>query len=120
VVCACFPDEEHDVGLLGAALRFSELGLRVTYLGARTPAQQLGHAVAASKAHLVALSALVDPGPRTFRATLARTMKALPPGVPVVVGGAAARLHARAVDALGARLLETPEQWDAFARSLPK
>jgi MerR family transcriptional regulator, light-induced transcriptional regulator len=120
VVCACFPDEEHDVGLLGAALRFSEAGLRVTYLGARTPAQQLGHAVGVSKAHLVALSALVDTGPRTFRATLGRILKALPSGVPVVVGGAAARQHGKIVEALGARLLDTPEQWDAFSRSLPK
>lgn len=118
VVCACFPDEEHDVGLLGAALRFSEAGLKVTYLGARTPGQQLAHAVAASKAQLVALSALVDPGPRAFRSTLARVMKQLPAGVQVVVGGAAARQHAKVVEALGAKLLDTPEQWDAFARTL--
>lgn len=118
VVCACFPDEEHDIGLLGAALRFSEAGLRVTYLGARTPAEQLARAVTESKAQLVALSALVDPGPRVFRATLARVLKRLPAGVQVLVGGAAARVHARAVEALGARLLDTPEQWDAFARAL--
>jgi MerR family transcriptional regulator, light-induced transcriptional regulator len=118
VLCACFPEEEHDIGLLGAALRLSEAGVKVTFLGARTPAQELAQAAAGSKVHLIALSALVDPGPRPFRATLARLMKQVPPGIPVVVGGAAARAHAKAVEELGARLVDTSEQWDAFLRTL--
>lgn len=116
VLCACFPDEEHDVGLLGAALRFSEAGLQVTFLGARTPAQELGRAAQAGKVDLVALSAVVDPGPRAFRATLARIRRSLPAGVSLVVGGAAARTHAKALKSQGAGLVDTPGQCDAALR----
>ncbi len=51
-ICACFPEEQHELGLLGAALRFRHEGWRVTYLGARVPLEHLAenHLAAAAGA----------------------------------------------------------------------
>lgn len=111
VICACLPGEDHEVGLLGAALRFREAGIRVTWLGARTPAEDLGRAAAKSRPNLVALAAQLDEGVRGLRASLGSVLRLLPRGVPVVVGGAAARRHEALVTELGAELVDTPEQW---------
>ena len=117
VICACLPGEDHEVGLLGAALRFREAGLRVTWLGARTPAEDLGRAAAKARPNLVALAAHLDEGARGLRASLGSVLKVLPRGVPVVVGGAAARRHAGLVSELGAELVDTPEQWERLLRA---
>ncbi|MFO0599607.1 MAG: MerR family transcriptional regulator [Myxococcaceae bacterium] len=85
VVCACLPSEEHELGLLGAALRFRHAGWRVTYLGARTPLRQLANVVRTLKPDLIALSAVRD------GRELKGLDKLLPAGTRVVVGGAAAR-----------------------------
>ncbi len=52
VVCACLADEQHELGLLGAALRFRHQGYRVTFLGARTPLEELVRVVVAVKPDL--------------------------------------------------------------------
>jgi MerR family transcriptional regulator, light-induced transcriptional regulator len=116
VICACLPGEDHEVGLLGAALRFREAGFRVTWLGARTPADDLGRAVAKSRPSLVALAAHLNEGVRGLRASLGGVLKTLPRGVPVVVGGAAARQHQSLVAELGAEVVDTPEQWARLFR----
>ncbi len=41
VVCACFPDEGHELGALSVAFHLCRLGLHVTYLGARLPFEDL-------------------------------------------------------------------------------
>ncbi len=62
VVCACLPDEEHDLGLLGAARRFRAAAFRVTFLGARTPVE---HVARRLRAAVVALACVHDPGATT-------------------------------------------------------
>jgi DNA-binding transcriptional MerR regulator len=114
-VLACFPDEEHEIGLLGVALRLRHAGVRVTLLGQRVPAEDLGRAVAALRPGLVGLSAVTNRGPEDFRATLARVMEALPPGVPVWVGGAAARAHQDVSLRLGARVFSGEDDWVTMA-----
>ncbi len=114
-VLACFPDEEHEIGLLGVALRLRHTGVRVTLLGQRVPAEDLGRAVAALRPDLVGLSAVTHRGPEDFRATLARVMEALPPGVPVWVGGAAARAHPDVSLRLGARVFSGEDDWVTMA-----
>lgn len=113
VVCACFPDEAHELGLLGAALKFRHHGWRVTFLGARTPVEQLGTVVRVTRPRLVALSAIADPGASAFTRTLARVM-AERGDASVVVGGRAAERHAAAVEAAGARLVRTDAEWTAL------
>ncbi|XXF79017.1 MerR family transcriptional regulator [Myxococcaceae bacterium GXIMD 01537] len=110
-VLACFPDEEHEIGLLGAALRLRHAGVRVTLLGQRVPAEDLGRAVAALGPDLVGLSAVTDRGADAFEATLTGLMRALPPGLPVWVGGPGAEAHAELCGRLGARCFRGPEAW---------
>lgn len=114
-VLACFPDEEHEIGLLGTALRLRHSGVRVTLLGQRVPAEDLGRAVASLRPDLVGLSAVTNRGAEDFRATLARVMEALPPGVPVWVGGAASQAHLEVSLRLGARVFSSEDDWVKLA-----
>lgn len=84
VVCACLENEEHEVGLIGAALRFRHQGYRVTFLGARTPVDQLLRVVNTVKPELVALSVVEAEG---LDAQLAELAAGLPPGTKVLFGG---------------------------------
>ncbi|MFY2562500.1 MerR family transcriptional regulator [Corallococcus terminator] len=110
-VLACFPDEEHELGLLGVALRMRHAGFRVTLLGQRVPALDLGRAVAELKPELVGLSAINNRGEGPFRDTLSQLVRALPRDVPVWVGGAAAVAHSDIVVRLGARLFSGGDDW---------
>lgn len=113
VVCACFPDEEHELGLMGAALRFRHAGWRVTFLGARTPVEHLLRTVQRTEAELVALSTLTE-NAEGLTATLHELMAALPPHARVVVGGAAASKFKAVVLAQGALVVDSDEAWDAL------
>jgi len=110
VVCACFPDEQHELGLMGAALRFRHHGWRVTFLGALTPPEHLGKVVRVTRPELIALSAVSDPGEQAFARTLgalvAERGRAL-----VVVGGRAAERYPKLVEKAGARLVVGEAQW---------
>jgi methanogenic corrinoid protein MtbC1 len=47
VVCACFPGEQHELGLLVCTYHLARCGLRVAYLGPSLPFADLGHACTA-------------------------------------------------------------------------
>ncbi|MFT3713815.1 MAG: cobalamin B12-binding domain-containing protein [Archangium sp.] len=107
VVCACAPSEEHDLGLLGAALRFRHAGWKVTYLGARTPFDQLARAVVALRPDIVAVSAVRD----------GRELKSLRKAIPegrIVVGGSAAKGRIPGVE-----LIESPADWTKLFEEFP-
>lgn len=87
VVCACLPNEDHEIGLLGASLRFRHAGWRVTYLGARTPPEHLGRVVKRLEPDLIALSCINDEGPVQMKRTLEAVREALPDGARVAIGG---------------------------------
>jgi MerR family transcriptional regulator, light-induced transcriptional regulator len=110
-VLACFPDEQHELGLLGAALRLRHAGVVVTLLGQRTPAEEVGRVARELKADLVGLSAATDPGAREFEATLSRIVEAVPKGTAVWVGGPAALLHREVGGRLGVHVFESEEDW---------
>lgn len=110
VVCACFPEEQHELGLLQAALRFRHAGDRVTYVGARAEADKLGELVRRVRADLVGLSAVTDEGEVAFRAALTEVRSALP-RVAVVIGGAAARAYPQVCAELDAELIDTEADW---------
>lgn len=109
VVCACLPNEEHELGLLGAALRFRHEGWKVTYLGARTPFEQLARVTLALKPDLVAVSAVRD------GRDLKTLKKSLPPDTRIVVGGAAARGKAL----MGITLIEGADDWQKLLEEFP-
>ncbi|MFZ5446009.1 MAG: MerR family transcriptional regulator [Myxococcota bacterium] len=110
VVCACFPEELHDLGLLYAALRFRNAGLRVTYLGARTPVNDVVSMATRVKADLVALSASQALPRDHVVSTLAQLRKGLPASTRLVVGGAGAEALADDVTKTGAELI-TADTW---------
>lgn len=116
VVCACFPEEDHELGLLGAALRFRHAGFRVTYLGARTPPDALGRMVESSGAHLVGLSAINTMERKELRSVLGKVFGALPRGAEVVIGGAGAQRHPDVCAQLGAQLIQDDEDWESLLR----
>lgn len=110
VVAACFPNDEHELGLMGAALKFRHAGWRVTFLGARTPAEHLVRVVRVTQPQVVALSAVNDEGAARFEATLLEMMRDRGEAE-FVVGGRAAELHAAVVSRLGARTVTTADEW---------
>jgi len=56
VVAACFPDEDHQLGLLIVAWHLARHGVRVTYLGATLPIEELARACRKSRASAALLS----------------------------------------------------------------
>lgn len=92
-LCACFPEELHDLGLFGAALRLRELGCRITFLGQRVPVQQLVGAMRAIEPNVVALACVTDPGADAVRETLAAIGAARARRTLVIAGGVAAERH---------------------------
>ncbi|RKH71466.1 MerR family transcriptional regulator [Corallococcus interemptor] len=114
-VLACFPEEEHEIGLLGAALRLRHSGVRVTLLGQRVPAEGLGEMVARAKPDVVGLSAVTNRGATVFEDVLTRIRDALPKGMSVWVGGPAAQSHAEVCERLGVRLFAHEDDWTRMA-----
>lgn len=110
VVCACLPEEDHEIGLLGVALRFRDAGFRVTYVGARTPVEHLGTLAFALKPELIALSQVHDIERRELKRVLGALLRAVPAGTKVLVGGPGAEAHAALVEELGA-VIVAPGDW---------
>jgi methanogenic corrinoid protein MtbC1 len=110
-VLACFPDEQHELGLLGTALRLRHSGVMVTLLGQRTPAAEVGRVARDLKAELVGLSAVTDHGAREFEETLSRIVGAAPKATAVWVGGPAALVHREVCERLGVHVFERGEDW---------
>ncbi len=89
--------EQHAVGALLAAAATLVAGWRVVYLGPDLPAEEIACAALASEARAVGLSVVYVPDPGRLVAELTRVRALLPPGVPLLAGGAGA-------DALGSEL----------------
>ncbi len=90
--------EHHEFGALLAAAAALEEGWNVVYLGPNLPAADIAAAATQVGARAVALSAVYTNGGPGLR-EIGETASALPRGVPLFVGGAAAEEHA---DTLGA------------------
>lgn len=88
VICAGFPDERHELGLLGVAVRLALQGYRISWLGADIPAADLADAVEQEAPAMVCVSVL-QPRPAAEFEKYARTLRdAAPSGTRVVIGGA--------------------------------
>lgn len=112
-LCACFPDDQHEIGLLGAALRLRAAGYRITYLGQRTPATELARAARRIVPDVIALSAIQDEGAIAFGQTVKELAEALPNGLRVLVGGRAAITHQAACREAGMTVVSKPDDWAA-------
>ena len=97
--------EHHEFGALLAGAAAAEEGWNVTYLGPNLPAADIAAAAAQVGARAVALSAVYANGGRGLEG-VRDTAIALPRGVPLFVGGAAAEEH---VDSLGSDVRVLPD-----------
>ena len=97
---ACPADEEHDIPLLMFGIALGNRGWRITYLGPRTPAEDLLKAIDAIHPQLVVLASPREDAYGDLMAPLASA----PPGVRVAIGGAGAT--AEIARRMGALLLE--------------
>lgn len=117
-VLACFPEESHELGLLGVAVRLQHAGFRVTLLGQRTPMAELGRVVRELSPQVVGLSCVEDPGEEAFCRTLQAARAALPQGgdAPQLwVGGRAALRYGSACAGAGVRLFRDASDWARLA-----
>ncbi|MBF5042980.1 MerR family transcriptional regulator [Aggregicoccus sp. 17bor-14] len=117
-VLACFPEEQHELGLLGAAVQLHHAGYRVTVLGQRTPLAELARVARHLGAQRVGLSCVHDPGAEAFTRTLEELRTLLPrgPETPQLwVGGRAAQRHAEACAAADVRLFRGADDWAQLA-----
>lgn len=116
-VLACFEDDEHELGLLGVALRLSQMGMRPLFLGARTPPSAVRAAVKAVRPCLVALSVTIAPS-RARARSLVDDYAAAVGDVPWVVGGAAADSVATLVGKAGGAAAASDAEVDSILRGL--
>jgi DNA-binding transcriptional MerR regulator/methylmalonyl-CoA mutase cobalamin-binding subunit len=89
VALACFADEDHVLGLYGAALRFASWGFRTMILGARTPPSAIARVVSSIDPDVVALSVTIPPAPALGRELIDGYADACH-ATPWIVGGHAA------------------------------
>lgn len=100
---ACFPDEIHTLPLFAAGIYLAQLGYRISVLGARTPASELGRAVVELDPSVVGLSSTTRLPAAQFEAHL-RAYAAACGKRPLVVGGPGAAEHATVIKSVGAVL----------------
>jgi methanogenic corrinoid protein MtbC1 len=87
VVCACFPGEQHELGLLVCTYHLARRGLRVAYLGPSLPFADLGHACTALAPAAVYLSVTQTSVLRTQKAGLRSLLKRHGARMPFFIGG---------------------------------
>ncbi|MEP7122624.1 MAG: MerR family transcriptional regulator [Byssovorax sp.] len=89
VALACFAEEDHVLGLYGAALRFASWGFRTMILGARTPPSAIARVVSSVDPDVIALSVTISPAPALGRELIDGYADACR-ATPWIVGGDAA------------------------------
>lgn len=89
----------HDMGALIASVVARNEGWRTLFLGPDLPAADIARGARDTNAELVAISLVFPLDDDALRAELRALGTALPPGVPLVVGGAAAAGYADALPA---------------------
>lgn len=104
VLVATPAGELHELGAMMAAVAAAEAGWRVQYLGPNIPAGDLAKAAMKIGSDAVALS-LVHPDHAESTVNEIRELRrAMPPSVPIIVGGAAAIASADQLAAAGATI----------------
>jgi methanogenic corrinoid protein MtbC1 len=92
----------HEFGALLVAATATTEGWRVTYLGADLPAEDIAEAAVRTRARAVALSIVYPTGDPAVSDELRRLRNALPKGITLLVGGAAASAYGSWLDEIGA------------------
>ncbi|MEN0063673.1 MAG: MerR family transcriptional regulator [Myxococcota bacterium] len=88
VVMACYPDDPHELGLLGLSIRFALAGWRSVFLGARMPEADLIDFLQGHPAQLLCVSVVQQVERNALRGYAERVRHALPDAVGFAIGGA--------------------------------
>ena len=100
VVFATLPGEQHELGLLMAALVVAATGNRVLYLGIETPVDEIAAVARDVNAGAIAISISRASGGSPVRRAVARLRRRVPAHVRVLVGGEGAPAPPDRVDSL--------------------
>jgi len=87
VVCAGYPGEAHEIGLLSVAVKLAMRGWRVAYLGADLPVEELSDVLLTRNANLVCQSVFSSPEPEELMAHAQRMLRLCPPHTRIAIGG---------------------------------
>lgn len=109
VALACFAEEDHVLGLYGAALRFASWGFKTMIIGARTPPTAIARVVESLDPDVIALSTTVVPAPAHGRELVDGYADACR-WTPWVVGGAAAESMRSWIEARGGLFSDSDPQ----------
>jgi methanogenic corrinoid protein MtbC1 len=95
--------QHHELGALMVAITAMRAGWEVVYAGSSLPAEEIQHAVEVRNARAVALSLCYPADDPRIEGQLMKLRGALPPGLPLFVGGTASEGYARVLATIGAR-----------------
>lgn len=113
VLAACYPEEQHEMGLIGAALRFQDAGYRVTYLGARVPFNDLVKMARDVGPKWVAVSVVSPVAPRDLQ-QVAMALASLRPATRAVMGGIGVEPHRALCEAAGVKVVAEDRDWESL------
>ncbi len=105
IVVACFPDEYHQLGALIVAHQLCRHGMRVSFLGAALPFEDLDGACDVMSPGAVLLSVTRDAVYQIHRRALLDTLRKRAPKLPFFIGGQGAPANDAAIEKAGARLV---------------
>jgi DNA-binding transcriptional MerR regulator/methylmalonyl-CoA mutase cobalamin-binding subunit len=100
-ICACFPDELHELGSLVVAYHLARLGNRVVVLGASLPIEELDHACDRLHPIAVCLSVSRESVLKTHLPALVALVKRRHDRIAFFVGGEGARGELSVLEAAG-------------------
>ena len=86
-VCAGYPGEGHELGLLAVAVKLALRGWRVAYLGADLPLEELAGVLLSRKAELICQSILQPQDLRELKKYAGRLLRMVPESTLVALGG---------------------------------
>lgn len=115
-VIGCFEDDDDAITALSAALAVQDAGMRVAFLGPRTPAAAIRDAARDLDAALVGLAVGDAPSPRRARDLLEEYSAAAARRPWFVTGSAAAGLR-DAIERAGGHVLDGAAELEAFAEA---
>jgi MerR family transcriptional regulator, light-induced transcriptional regulator len=88
VACTTFPDDPHELGVLGLAVMLANHGCRVTYLGANTPRTSLAGFAAGQKPAWLCISTILETEERTVTDYASELRARVDASTRIAIGGA--------------------------------
>lgn len=117
-LCACFPDEQHEMGLLNLAYQLSCYGIPITYLGPCLPLEDLEMTCQTLKPRFVFLSVTRSPLYESHKPELVKLLERQQNDSSFHIGGPGVPSEDAALTNMGVRLWGPDSSQDALLRAL--